>query len=70
MSEEDADDPHAAASDVAGLRCFVCSMDLSGKKGEKDDKVKGGLLEISSEGTGFAGGGVNVVKRSGVAFQC
>jgi len=66
MNEDDADDPHALGEE--GMRCFVCSVDLSGKKNK--DKPKSRLLEISSEGTGFAGGGVNVVKRTGVAFQC
>ena len=76
---------HDGTPETAGIKCYVCEEDLSsrepkskgktdndgrpGKKGEKD-KVKPGLVEISAEGTGFAGGGKNMAKREGVAFQC
>ena len=64
------------------IHCYVCDADLTsvpevkekekeGKKHKKDkDKApKPGLVEIRSEGTGFAGGGKAMVKREGVAFQ-
>ncbi|KAK4949330.1 hypothetical protein LTR10_011948 [Elasticomyces elasticus] len=56
-------------------RCFVCQEDITAgrkTKGKKEkDKVERGLVEISSDGTGFAAGkGGNMVKKSGVAFQC
>ncbi|KAI9762972.1 MAG: hypothetical protein M4579_000035 [Chaenotheca gracillima] len=63
-------------------KCYVCDTalkeqplngtnDAKESKSKKDkDKIKPGLIELSSEGTGFAGGGKNTVKREGVAFQC
>ena len=67
------------------VACFVCETDLTDRKGKgkdrgkegKEKKNKGekealrpGLVEISSDGTGFAGGGTNMARREGVAFQC
>nr|POF05932.1 nitric oxide synthase-interacting protein [Quercus suber] len=64
------------------VRCYVCQEDVtpgrrqkrkkdddeSGKK--KQSEVNRGLVELCSDGTGFAGGGKNMVKKLGVAFQC
>ncbi|OJD36102.1 ring finger domain-containing protein [Diplodia corticola] len=75
-NEADAHDPTA---EFGVIRCYVCEIpltpekkskkDKAGKKKEKD-KPKPGLVEIKSEGTGFAGGGKNMVQKQGVAFQC
>ncbi|KAF2270030.1 hypothetical protein CC78DRAFT_611696 [Lojkania enalia] len=71
-------DAHDEGPEPDTIHCYVCDADLTtvprkdeGKK-HKKDKEKGpkpGLVEIRSEGTGFAGGGKNMVKREGVAFQ-
>lgn len=73
-------DPHAEDVDPEGLRCYVCDADLvdrgTGEGGEKKikkkekERVKPGLVELRSEGTGFSAGGANQVQKSGVAFQC
>ncbi|KAI0122198.1 ENOS interacting protein [Daldinia grandis] len=74
-------DPHASAGDAGSLRCYVCEADLTDRKenndggsgkGKKKDKerIRPGLVELRSEGTGFSAGGVNQVQKSGVAFQC
>ncbi|KAI1747130.1 hypothetical protein F4782DRAFT_535726 [Xylaria castorea] len=72
-------DPHA--TDHA-LRCYVCDTDLTDRgsrsheessKGKKKDKdrIRPGLVELRSEGTGYSAGGANQVRKNGVAaFQC
>lgn len=73
-------DPHVA-NEEQPRKCFVCDHaldDLSFKKyegktvrgREENDIVLSGLVEIHSDGTGFASGGTNMAKRQGVAFQC
>lgn len=60
------------------VRCYVCSEDVTPgrrrkvkkKDGEKEERVESGLVEISSEGTGFASSGTNMAKKEDVAFQC
>jgi nitric oxide synthase-interacting protein len=65
-------DAHAPAGEHH-LTCYVCDTDLCGTHNEKDGEKSGlraGVVEIKSEGTGFAGAGTNMAKRQGVAFQC
>jgi nitric oxide synthase-interacting protein len=73
-------DAHDDGPDPETVHCYVCDADLTtvpdakdGKKKKKDkEKEKAprpGLVEIRSEGTGFASGGKAMVKREGVAFQ-
>lgn len=65
------------------MRCYVCQEDVTpgrkvkksskagdGGKEKEKDRAERGLVELKSDGTGFAGGGANMVKRQGVAFQC
>jgi nitric oxide synthase-interacting protein len=70
-------DAHEEGPEPDTVHCYVCDADLTAKperkekesKKHKEKGVKPGLVEIRSEGTGFAGGGKAVVKREGVAFQ-
>jgi len=76
-------DPHASPTkqqEKERVVCYICETNLSAKKttlkdmevGTKAEKgaIKPGLVELRSEGTGFAGGGNNMTQRQGVAFQC
>ena len=75
-------DPHASPTKQQGgerIACFVCDTDLSGtRNGSQDSKdgpksqktIESGLVELKSEGTGFALGGSNMAQKQGVAFQC
>lgn len=83
MTPQDIPDPHASKEEqerTAALHgrilCYVCETDITPrdptKKPKKKDKdgIRPGLIEVGSDGTGFAGRGGNVAKKSGVAFQC
>ncbi|PBP27003.1 zinc finger containing protein [Diplocarpon rosae] len=80
MTPTGAHDPHAPEVDHHTVACYVCDTDLTEKKAKavkgSDDqkadkeKIRPGLVELKCEGTGFASGGVNVVDRIGVSFQC
>lgn len=71
-------DAHDVEKEVGVVRCYVCQADVTerkrekreGKDGKEREKIRPGLVDISTEGTGFAGGGKNMVKKKGVAFQC
>src|SRR5436189_1244265 len=62
------------------ILCYVCETDVTERKAslkegkkerEKDrEKIRPGLVAISSEGTGFAGGGVSIAKKAGTACRC
>ncbi|OLL22839.1 Nitric oxide synthase-interacting [Neolecta irregularis DAH-3] len=51
------------------LRCYICEEDVSPKTVSKKDKIGRGIIEMKSEGTGFAKGGNAEVTKVGVAFQ-
>ena len=77
-SDSDPPDPHASPTKQKGgerIACFVCDTNLSGKERSKDGQktektTEPGLVELKSEGTGFAHGGSNMAQKQGVAFQC
>jgi nitric oxide synthase-interacting protein len=70
-------DAHDAGPEPETVHCYVCDADLTtlpeGKEGkkkkDKERAPKPGLVQITSEGTGFSSGGKAMVKREGVAFQ-
>ena len=67
------------SEDSVSALCYVCEANLTEKKAANADdsiqhkdkkKIRPALTEISCEGTGFARGGANIAKKTGVAFQC
>ncbi|KAF3044570.1 hypothetical protein E8E11_007111 [Didymella keratinophila] len=73
-------DAHDEGPDPETVHCYVCDADLTTvpeakerdgkkKKKEKEKGLKPGLVEIRSEGTGYASGGKSLIKREGVAFS-
>lgn len=73
-------DAHDDGPDPETIHCYVCDTDLTTipeagekegkkKKKDKDRGLRPGLVEIRSEGTGYASGGKSLIKREGVAFQ-
>ena len=83
MKPYDGPDPHAlkgadTTAKIGRVLCYVCETDVTehpakpgkeGKEKSEKEKVRPGVVAINSEGTGFASGGANMTKRTGVAFQ-
>ncbi|CAN8097087.1 unnamed protein product [Discula destructiva] len=72
-------DPHADPGDMDSpdtVRCYTCDADVTERTSKKSsekkdkDKIRPGVVELKSDGTGFSAGGTNEVKTSGTAFQC
>lgn len=72
-------DPHAHPSDVEDpgtVRCYTCDADVTERPPKKSndkkekDKIRPGIVDLKSDGTGFSASGTNEVKKSGTAFQC
>lgn len=72
-------DPHADPADAKHantIRCYVCDENVTEKPAKKGggkkekEKIRPGVVELKSDGTGFSANGTNEVKRSGNAFQC
>ncbi|RKF77879.1 E3 ubiquitin-protein ligase CSU1 [Golovinomyces cichoracearum] len=65
---------NASRFDSNTINCFVCDTNSSSIEEKTKNKHKSknntGLVEIRCEGTGFASGGVSIVEKAGVAFQC
>ena len=80
MTPDTRPDAHNPDAELGVLRCYVCEADLTERKNARNDGKKGktkekektnpGLVEMSSDGTGFAGGGKSTAERKGIAFQC
>jgi len=73
MTPDSKPNAHDPGTEHGVLRCYVCELDLTGKEGKKDKergKPKPGVVEIRSDGTGFARSGKNMVQKKGTAFQC
>lgn len=68
-------DAHDAEPEPDSIHCYVCDANLTApkektsKKKDKDKVPTPGLVELRSEGTGFASRGQAMVKKEGVAFQ-
>lgn len=73
-------DAHDGDPDPETVHCYVCDADLTTvpelkenegkkKKKEKEKGLRPGLVDIRSEGTGYASGGKSLIKKEEVAFQ-
>lgn len=65
----------SAGKDGGAVACYVCDKSLEDEGEEKPKKrAKGGLpagiVELTSDGTGFSAAGGNKVEKASTTFQC
>ncbi|KAJ2897984.1 uncharacterized protein MKZ38_004252 [Zalerion maritima] len=68
-------DVHDPDHDPNAVRCYVCDEDITERNAKEGrsknrDKIRPGLVDLRSEGTGYSASGSNKVQKSGVGFQC